>query len=100
VATIHIRSLDPKVPGNERYLLEAEGSISGPLLATKVREAYPELRDRVPAPKDDSDGIPSPMVKSDTSKAEKAFGPKSQWTDWWTSARGTVEDIVNLGPKA
>ena len=100
MATIHIRSLDPKVPGNERYLFEAEEWISGPPLAAKVREAYPQLRDRVVAPKDDGNGIPSPFVKLDTSKADKAFGPKTQWKDWWTSAQGTVEDIINLGPKA
>lgn len=99
MAKIHLKSMDPKVPGNERYLFEAAGSISGPLLATKVREAYPQLRDRVPAPKDDSDGIPNPVVRYNTSKADKVFGPKTQWKDWWTSAQGTVEDIINLEQK-
>ncbi|TVY84256.1 Ketoreductase [Lachnellula suecica] len=100
VAAIHLKSLDPKIPGNERYLFEADGQISGPLLAAKVREVFPQLQDRVPAPKDDTDGIPTPFVKRDTSKADTVFGPKAQWKDWWTSAKDTVEDIIHLEAKA
>jgi len=99
VATIHLKALDDKVRGNERYLFEAAGEMSGPILAAKIREAYPQLRDRVPAPKDDSDGVPRPLVKRDTSKADLVFGPKTQWKDAWTSARGTVEDVINLEKK-
>ena len=76
MTTIHLRYLELKIPGNERYLFEAAGSISGPLLAVKVHEAYPQLRDHVPAPKDDSDCIPNPMVKFDTSKPDKLFSRK------------------------
>jgi hypothetical protein len=96
---IHLRALDQKVRGNERYLFESADQMSGPFLATKIREVFPQLRDRVPAPKDNNDGIPSPLLKRDTSKADLVFGPKTQWKDAWTSARGTVEDIINLEKK-
>lgn len=99
MATIHVKAMDPKVPGNERYLFEAAGQMSGPILAKKIREIFPQLMDRVPAPKNNSDGIPTPLLKRDTSKADQIFGPKTQWKDAWASARGTVEDIINLEGK-
>jgi NADPH-dependent methylglyoxal reductase len=91
VATIHLTSLDmAKVPGNERYLFHA-GVISGNWIANKVRETYPELKDRVPAG-GKGDGFPDPMAKFDISRFEQVFG--SEWMRWWESANGTVKDIL------
>jgi NADPH-dependent methylglyoxal reductase len=91
VAAIHLTSLDmAKVPGNERYLFHA-GLLSGNWIANKVRETYPELKDRVPAG-GEGDGFPDPMAKFDISRFEKVFG--SEWMGWWESANGTIKDIL------
>jgi NADPH-dependent methylglyoxal reductase len=93
VAAIHLKSLDLKVPGNERYLFHIRGLLSGPQLANKIREEYPQLRNRVPKG-EEIEGAPENLIKTDISKFEKVFG--SNWNDWWESSRGTVEDVLKL----
>lgn len=91
VAAIHVTSLDTKmVPGDERYLFHA-GVMSGNRIADKVRENYPELRERVPAGAD-GDGFSNPMAKVDVKRFEEVFG--EEWMGWWKSANGTVKDIL------
>ncbi|KIW25040.1 uncharacterized protein PV07_10713 [Cladophialophora immunda] len=61
-------------------------------IARAVREDFPQLRDRVPAPEEDVNGGAN-MVKTDISKFEQAFGGQ-QWKSARVSARETVADIV------
>jgi len=96
VAAVHVKSIDLKVPGNERYLFHIRDLLNGPQLANKIREAYPQFRDRVPEGKE-GDEIPKRLAKTNISKFEKAFG--SEWMNWWDSSRGTVEDILQLEKK-
>lgn len=90
VAAIHLRSLDLKVPGNERYLFYSD-ILSGPRLADKIRKEYPQLRSRIPEG-GTGDGFPAPLAKPDISKFKAVFG--DGWKGWWDSAKGTVEDIL------
>jgi hypothetical protein len=95
VATHHIMSLDPKVvPGNERYVIRSRDLMSAPRLAKKIREKYPELKDRVPEG-GDQDGWPTPLARSDVSKAEKVFG--SNWKSAWESVEAMVKDVIKAG---
>jgi len=93
VAAIHLKSLDLKVPWNERYLFHIRDVLIGPQLANKIRKEYPQLRNRVPEGVE-GEGIQENLIKTDISKFEKVFG--SDWNDWWESSRGTVEDVLKL----
>jgi hypothetical protein len=68
--------------------------MSAPRLSLKIRENYPELKDRI-AEGADVDGWPTPLAKSDNSKAEKVFG--SNWKSAWESAEATVKDVIQAG---
>ncbi|KAF2095529.1 NAD(P)-binding protein, partial [Rhizodiscina lignyota] len=48
VARVHIRSLSPQIPGNERYLFAAKDFMDTAAVANRIREVFPWLRDRVP----------------------------------------------------
>jgi hypothetical protein len=91
VAAVHLKTLDLKVPGNERYMFYA-GLFSPAGVANKVREVYPELRSRVPAGPTQG-GVPPGLVQYDCSKFEKAYG-KLSWKGWWEATQGTIEDIL------
>ncbi|KAI1623457.1 hypothetical protein EDD37DRAFT_609671 [Exophiala viscosa] len=89
VAKVHIRSLSPSVPGNERYLFHARELMTGNDMARAMREDFPELRSRVPAPDEAAgDTLPRNLVKTAISKAEKVFGTE------WNSARQTTHETV------
>ncbi|KAF1991988.1 NAD(P)-binding protein [Aulographum hederae CBS 113979] len=91
VAAIHIKALDSsKVPGNERYLF-FDGVVSSNEAANKIREAYPQLRDRVPEG-GEGKGLPPTLAQFDISKAEKVFG--NQWKGWWKTVDASVKDIL------
>ncbi|KIW96389.1 uncharacterized protein Z519_03458 [Cladophialophora bantiana CBS 173.52] len=94
VSRIHIQALSPSIPGNERYMFHSPELMVANDVARGVREDFPQLRDRVPAPEEDAGGGPPPnLVKTDMSKFEKVFG-RQQWKSARESARETVEDIV------
>ncbi|KFY41600.1 hypothetical protein V495_04869 [Pseudogymnoascus sp. VKM F-4514 (FW-929)] len=93
VASIHVKSLDLKVPGNERYLFHSGHPQDSAEIAKKVREEYPQLRSRVPEVSQERAESPV-KVKVDTAKSDKVFpGP---WKGWWESAKDTVDDIVKF----
>ncbi|KFY12227.1 hypothetical protein V492_04005 [Pseudogymnoascus sp. VKM F-4246] len=93
VSSIHVKSLDLKVPGNERYLFHSGHFQDAAEIAKKVREEYPQLRNRVPEVGEERAESPI-KVKVDTAKSDKVFpGP---WKDWWESAKDTVDDIVKF----
>ncbi|OCL10050.1 NAD(P)-binding protein [Glonium stellatum] len=90
VARVHIKALDPSVPGNERYLLHS-GLLHLNEYANRLREKYPELRDRI-APGKEDEGFPEQMSKFDVSKMEKVFG--TQWVDGFESVEAIVKDAL------
>ncbi|KIV80291.1 hypothetical protein PV11_07804 [Exophiala sideris] len=93
VAKVHVMSLAPSVPGNERYLFHSPELMTGNDMARAVREDFPQLRSRVPAPDDEAgDAVPSNLVKTDISKAEKVFG--MDWKSARQTTRETVADII------
>ncbi|KAM3070404.1 hypothetical protein ACMFMG_010231 [Clarireedia jacksonii] len=92
VATIHVKALRDTTPGNQRYVFHIREPVTAAAVAQKIREEYPQLRDRVPAPKPGSDVLPESMSRFDTSKSDAVFG--TEWKDWWKSAKATVDDIV------
>lgn len=60
-----------------------------------IREKFPQLRDRVPAPEPGAgSGLPPNLITTDTSKFEKAFG-KQHWKSAVESALETVQDVAN-----
>ncbi|OBT82007.1 hypothetical protein VE02_09908 [Pseudogymnoascus sp. 03VT05] len=93
VASIHVKSLDLKVLGNERYLFHSGHPQNSSEVAKKIREEYPQLRNRVPKVLDKS-AESLVKVKVDTSKSDKVF--RGPWKDWWESAKDTVDDIVKF----
>lgn len=78
MAAIHLKSLDLKVPWNERYLFHIRDVLIGPQLANKIRKEYPQLRNRVPEGVE-GEGIQENLIKTDISKFEKVF--RSDWND-------------------
>jgi len=77
VAKTHIMSLDPSVPGNERYIIYSH-DVSTDKVANAIRAKYPALRTRIPAPTE-KDSF-SPQTKFDKSKADGVFG--TDWRGW------------------
>ncbi|KAL5347324.1 hypothetical protein ACLOAV_007635 [Pseudogymnoascus australis] len=93
VASIHVKSLDLKVPGNERYLFHSSHPQDSAEVAKMIREEYPQLRNRVPEVGEDRAESPV-KVKVDTSKSDRVFG--GPWKDWWESAKDIVDDIIKF----
>lgn len=96
VASIHVKSLDLKVPGNERYLFHSGHLQDSSEIAKKIREEYPQLRNRVPEVGEKTAESPI-KVTVDTAKSDKVFGVP--WKDWWESTKDTVDDIVKFEKK-
>jgi hypothetical protein len=95
VAEMHVRSLDTNaVPGNKRYI-GASGVADGYEIARKIREEYPELRNRVPEAS--GSGLPKVLFKFDMSETDAVFG--KNWKSVWESAKATVEDIITTEKK-
>ncbi|KAE8448353.1 hypothetical protein EG329_009597 [Mollisiaceae sp. DMI_Dod_QoI] len=97
VAKIHIKALDRRVASG-RYIFHIKELVTARMMARKIREEFPELRDRVAEPKEEGDGLMSPLCRFDTEKADKAFG--TEWMGWWESIRGAVEDILEYEKKS
>ena len=95
VARIHLEALSPQIPGNERYLFHSPELLAPNPIALAIREKFPQLRDRVPAPEEGAgSGVPPNLIRTDTAKFEKAFG-KRDWKSGRISAEETVQDIVD-----
>ena len=89
VAWMHVKSLDPSVPGNKRYLAVA-GAMNQDDLSRKIKEEFPSLKDRVldfPNFK-----TPDNVLKVDTKETDEVFG--TNWRSWWDSCKLTIEDIL------
>ena len=94
VSRIHVESLSPHIPGNERYIFHSHEMMLTTPTVLAIREEYPQLRDRVPAPETGADSsVPQNLVKTDRSKFEKAFG-KQEWKSARVSALDTAGDLV------
>lgn len=73
MAAIHLKSLDLKVPGNERYLFHIRDLLIGPQPANKIRKEYPQLRKRVPEGVE-GEGIQENLIKTDISSSKRYLG--------------------------
>lgn len=87
------------MPGNERYLFHSREMMEASDLARGIREDFPQLRSRVPAPDAGGagGGLPPALVKTDIAKFERVFG--TQWKSGRQSTKETVEDIVAFEKK-
>lgn len=87
-------SLSPSVPGKENYLFHVRELMTGNAMARAIREDFPPLRNRVPAPDDSAadDALPPNLAKTNISKFEKVFG--SEWKSARQTTKETVEDII------
>jgi len=94
VAWMHVKSVDLSVPGNKRYLAAA-GKMNTNDLANKIREEYPQFRDRVVARPEGKE--PEGLVKLDLKETEEVFG--NNWRSWWESSKLSVEDIITTEKK-
>jgi hypothetical protein len=89
VAKTHLHSLDPSVPGNERYIIYSH-SVSTDMVANAIRAKYPALRSRIPVPSE-KDTL-SPPTKFDKTKADRVFG--TDWSGWEDAVFAVVDDIL------
>lgn len=95
VARIHVEALSSEIPGNERYIFHAAELMANNATALAIREAFPQLRGRVPAPEEGAgSGLPANLIKTDQTKFERAFGAQ-KWKSARASAIETVQDIVD-----
>jgi hypothetical protein len=96
-ARIHIAALAPTIPGNERYLFHAPGIMQANPIALAIREEFPQLKDRVPAPEEGATGSgaqsPDNLVKVDLGKFERVFG-SWRFKSARESALETVGDVI------
>jgi nucleoside-diphosphate-sugar epimerase len=90
IARIHIKALEPSVPGNERYIINS-GLLYLNRFANQLRDKYPELRSRI-APGAEEEGFPEPMAKFDVSKMERVFG--TDWVSGFDSVEAVVKDLL------
>ena len=90
IARIHIKALEPAVPGNERYVINS-GLLYLNRFANQLRDKYPELRSRI-APGAEEEGFPEPMAKFDVSKMERVFG--ADWVSGFDSVEAVVKDLL------
>ncbi|KAJ9608516.1 hypothetical protein H2200_007504 [Cladophialophora chaetospira] len=90
VARIHVEAISQQIPGNERYIFHSPELIASTPTVLAIREDFPQLQGRVPAPEEGAgDGMPPNLIKTDQSKFEKAFGEQD-----WKSARLSIQDTV------
>ncbi len=94
MANVHVLSLSPSVPGNERYMFHSPELLAVNDMARAIREDFPQLRHRIPAPEEGAgSGLEANMVKTDTSKFLNAFG-LTVFKSARQSVKETVEDIL------
>jgi nucleoside-diphosphate-sugar epimerase len=93
-ARVHIEALSPRIPSDERYIFRSPEILVGDIVAKGIREEFPQLKDRVPAPLNSDGPVVSPgLVDVSTAKFEREFGQR-QWKSMRQSIKETVEDIL------
>jgi hypothetical protein len=96
-ARVHVEALSPSIPGDERYIFRSPETLVGDVVAKGIREDFPQLRDRIPAPSErNASEVPEGLVNVSTAKFERAFG-QWQWKSRRLSIKETVEDILSHG---
>lgn len=79
---------------SDRYIFHIRELPTTGMVVRKIREDFPQLRERVREPKKVDDSWPASLCAFDIENSEKAFG--TNWKGWWESDKGTVEDILKF----
>ena len=89
-----MEAISPGIAGNERYSFNAPEILDAHVISPIIRERFPQLKDRVPAPEEGVGSAAHPgTVRMDISKFEKVFG-KRGWKSAKESALDTAADIL------
>ncbi|KAI1372450.1 ketoreductase [Hypoxylon crocopeplum] len=95
VALAHLRAMTvPEAGGNRFYIVG--GHFSNKRIADIIRNAHPELADKLP-PEDAKDDIPADVYRFDNSKSRKMLG--MEYTSLEESIKDTVQSILHLFPR-
>ena len=93
LAEAHVRAIEVEAAGGNRFLTTA-GYFSNKRIAEAIREAYPDLDDKLP-PKDVKDDFPTDVYGIDNSKSIKVLGIKYRSLN--ESVKDTVASIKEVG---
>jgi nucleoside-diphosphate-sugar epimerase len=93
VALAHVRALTVPQAGGERFYVVGE-HFSNKKIADIIREANPELADRLPS-KDAEDDFPADVYRFNNAKSREVLG--LQYTSLEKSVRDTVQSILDCG---
>lgn len=93
VALAHVRALTVPKAGGERFYVVAE-HFSNKKIADIIREAYPQLVDRLPSV-DAEDDFPDDVYRFNNAKSREVLG--LQYTNLEKSVRDTVQSILDSG---
>jgi nucleoside-diphosphate-sugar epimerase len=93
VALAHVRAMEVPEAGGQRFFLTA-GYFSNKAVADIIREAYPELADRLP-PKDSPDDTPAYVYGFNNKKSIEVLG--IQYRSLEQSVTETVKSLLAVG---
>ncbi|KAE8146042.1 NAD(P)-binding protein [Aspergillus avenaceus] len=92
VALAHVKAIEVAEAGGQRFFLVA-GLYSNKQVVDVIREAYPQLEDRLP-PKDSADDTPADVYGYDNTKSREVLGIQ------YRSLKESVTDTVKVSPTA
>ncbi|PYH99623.1 NAD(P)-binding protein [Aspergillus ellipticus CBS 707.79] len=93
VALAHVRAIEVPEAGGQRFFI-ASGTYSNKHLADVVREAFPELKDKLP-PKDIPTDMPADIYGFDNKKSIKVLG--IQYRSLEQSVTDTAKSLLSIG---
>lgn len=93
VALAHVRAIEVPEAGGQRFFLTA-GHFSNKAVADIIREAYPELADKLP-PKDSPDDTPADVYGFNNKKSIEVLG--IQYRSLKQSVTETVKSLLAVG---
>ncbi|OIW25712.1 NAD(P)-binding protein [Coniochaeta ligniaria NRRL 30616] len=93
VAFAHVRALTVPEAGGSRFYVVG-GHFSNKKIADVIRDAFPQLADRLP-PRDAPDDFPEKVYRFDNAKSREVLG--LEYTSFEKSVRDTVQSILDSG---
>lgn len=92
-ALAHVRAIEVPEAGGQRFFVTA-GYFTNKAIADIIREAYPELADKLP-PKDSPDDLPADIYKYNNKKSIEVLG--IQYRSLKQSIVETVKSLLAVG---
>jgi nucleoside-diphosphate-sugar epimerase len=92
VALAHVKAMEVPEAGGKRFFLAA-GYFSNKKILDVIRDAYPELEERLPS-KDSEDDFPSQLFAIDHSRSERILG--IEYRDFESSIIDTVKSLQKV----